>query len=686
MAFLTPLFLAGLLALAVPLIVHLIHRERHEVVPFPSLMFLQKIPYRTVKRQKIRHLLLFALRCLAIALLALAFARPFFRKDAPTAASGLGARELVILLDRSYSMGYGDRWQRAVAEAKKAIDGVAPEDRATLVTFADAAEAESEGSADRAALTAALNRAKVGSGATRYEPALALAQKILVESQRPRREIVMISDFQRIGWEGHEDVKMPPGTTMTPVSVSDGKMANVAVAGVEFKREVVDGRDRVTPTARLTNTGDQPASGVGVSIEINGRVLETKPATVPAKSAGAVTFAPIFLSASDDSRGTIKAGSDALPADNAFHFVLSRGQSVSVLLVEPADAPQGHSLYLTQALAIGDRPPFRVDVRRESAVTAADMDGRTLVILNDAAYPKGEAGRRLAERVKEGTGLLVASGPRGGGRGWPAGDELGPAPGGEIVDRMSDRGGTLGYLDRSHPVFGVFSAPRSGDWAATRFYRYRKIQRGDGVLARFDDGAPALIERKVGKGRVLVWASSLDAFWTDLPVQPVFLPFVHQLARHAAGFAENAPWVTAGQGYDVLAATGGSTAEPAGADAAGSEMVVVSPSGERKRLAADDAKTVELSEQGFYELRRGDRARVVAVNLDATESDLTTMEPQQIVEATAASPAAERATAAASLLGPAEQEKRQLLWWYLLAGVLMLLLAETMVGNRLSRA
>src|ERR1043166_7895427 len=105
MNFLAPAFLGALAAIAVPVLIHLINRERKVVVEFPSLMFLQKIPYRSVRRQKIRHLLLLILRCLALALLVAAFARPFFqRKQAAIGTSG--AREVVILLDRSSSMGY----------------------------------------------------------------------------------------------------------------------------------------------------------------------------------------------------------------------------------------------------------------------------------------------------------------------------------------------------------------------------------------------------------------------------------------------------------------------------------------------------------------------------------------------------------------------------------------------------
>src|SRR6185503_16475382 len=105
MSFLAPAFLAALAAIGIPVIIHLINRERKVVVEFPSLMFLQRIPYRSVRRQKLRHILLLAMRCLAIALLVAAFARPFFAKRVSAIAT-TGARVVVILLDRSASMGY----------------------------------------------------------------------------------------------------------------------------------------------------------------------------------------------------------------------------------------------------------------------------------------------------------------------------------------------------------------------------------------------------------------------------------------------------------------------------------------------------------------------------------------------------------------------------------------------------
>src|SRR5207247_8932714 len=114
MSFLAPAFFVGLAALAIPVIIHLIQRERKTIVEFPSLMFLRRIPYQSVRRRRIRHWLLLAMRAAALALIVLAFARPFFRQSALAAAAAAGgAREVVILLDQSASMGYGDHWQKA---------------------------------------------------------------------------------------------------------------------------------------------------------------------------------------------------------------------------------------------------------------------------------------------------------------------------------------------------------------------------------------------------------------------------------------------------------------------------------------------------------------------------------------------------------------------------------------------
>src|SRR5438132_3528064 len=140
MSFLTPFFLVGLTAIAVPVLIHLIQREKRRVIEFPSLMFVRRIPYQSVRRRRIRHWALLLLRAAAIALIVAAFARPFFKREADIVAAAGGAREVVVLLDQSASMGYGDHWTKAQDAARTVVRGLGREDRATLVLFARNAE------------------------------------------------------------------------------------------------------------------------------------------------------------------------------------------------------------------------------------------------------------------------------------------------------------------------------------------------------------------------------------------------------------------------------------------------------------------------------------------------------------------------------------------------------------------
>jgi hypothetical protein len=252
MSFLAPLFAVGLAGLAIPILVHLVHKERKETTLFPSLMFLLRTPYQHSRRQRIRDWLRFLARAMVFFLLVAAFARPVIdRAPAAAAAAAGGDREVVILLDRSFSMRVGDRWSRAQAAARQAIDDLGPGDRGTVVLFADQARVVREERDGRAALRAAVDSSSPGDAATRYAPALILARRTLAESSRPNREVIVISDYQRSGWDVGEDARLASGTTVTPVDVAAAGVDDRAVRAVELRRSMADGRERITVIARI---------------------------------------------------------------------------------------------------------------------------------------------------------------------------------------------------------------------------------------------------------------------------------------------------------------------------------------------------------------------------------------------------------------------------------------------------
>jgi hypothetical protein len=638
MNFLAPAFLGALVAIAVPVVIHLINRERKVVVEFPSLMFLQRIPYKSVRRQKIRHILLLIMRCLALALLVAAFARPFFQKRQPM-IGGSGAREVVILLDRSSSMGYANRWEQAREAAKKVVAGLGSGDHATLVTFASDAAVASAPTATPAALTASIAATKLSAEATRYAPALKLASQIISASTLPQREVVLISDYQKVGWANHNEIGFPNGTKITPVDLSHGAPADVAVAQVTTDRDSTGDRDKITVAARLTNTGAKPAT-ISATLSIGGRDVQTKPVVVPASSAQQVAFTPVAIP-NTATRGVVRITPDSLTQNDALNFTIAPDASVPVLLVEPSDARENQGLFLARALEIGDRPSFRVAEKTASELAPRDIDGRSLVVLDEVAPPAGETGKRLRALVEGGGGLVVVP---GGARveTWPSEwRSILPATVGTTIDRTADAGGTLSSIDYAHPVFELFNAPRSGDFSTARFYRYRALtpQSGSAISARFDDGSPALVEYAVGRGKVMMWASTFDAYWTNLPLQPVFLPFVHQLGKYSGRYADPRNAFVAGDVLDV-SRHGELTAPYLKGGPADSltELILESPAGARERITATGPNhLVTLREQGFYELRGRDTpagsGRPIAVNVDPVESDLSHLDPQDVVVA-----------------------------------------------------
>jgi hypothetical protein len=364
-----------------------------------------------------------------------------------------------------------------------------------------------------------------------------------------------------------------------------------------------------------------------------------------------------------------------------------------VLVVDADGAPAEASLYYGTALAQTHTPGFKTDVVPVSRVTPSTIEHHSVIVLNDVGALPATVDQLLNRFVEQGGGLLVALGARSP---WAAPSPLLPGTLGEPVDRTVGRSATLGYLDYSHPILEMFKQPHSGDFTAAHFFKYRALAPSptDHVLARFDDGGAAMVERRVGTGRVVALCSTLDTSWSDFPQRALFVPVVALTTRYLAHYDEPAAWYTVGRMLDVSAPLSQIVREGAVGDGAGparqASGVVVTPSGSQVRLGEGGIPSIALDEEGFYSVRMqgtGDRRPfVVAVNLDPAESDLTPMEPTEFVAA-----ATGRAAVTASGqslehpdLTPADIEKKQIVWWLLFVAGALALLTEAVLANRLS--
>jgi hypothetical protein len=676
MNFLTPWFLGGLALIAVPLLIHLTRRDRATPVPFPSLMFVRRVAQPTTARRRLRDLPLLLLRALALMLLALAFARPLLDRARRAAAAPGGGREIVLLLDRSASMAAPARWARAREAARRALAAVGPGDRATVIYF-DATPVVAAAAGDLVAARTAVDTAQPGAGPTRYAPALAMASRVLAGSALPRREAVLVSDFQRGGWRDAPEARLPAGATLTWTDVADDA-PDVGVIGVDLVREEgSNGASAVRVAARLRASGGAERT-VPVTLAVGGRAVRSARATLSPDRPTTVAFESVPLPAGW-SEAAVSVPRDGQPANDAFHFVAAREQALRVLLVDGPSRRADAGLYLRRALGVGAASPFRVDVVARDALRANDLAGHGLVILHDAPL-RGAVARALAEHVRGGAGLLVALGETSAPEAWePALVALLPGAPGAVVDRTDGGGARLASLERGHPVFAPFADAHAGDLSAPRLLRRRALRLAPDarVLARADDGAPALAERAEGQGRVVAWASTMDDWWTDLALQPVFVPFVHQLALHAAQFAPPPAAHVVGARVDPARLPGLTAAE----------WVAEAPSGRRTRVGgASEATVVALDEAGVHRVRAAGGPAgtgiTVAANPDAAESDPARVPPQTIAQAVTVAGGAVAEAAPTPVETRAEREARQGFWWWFLAGALLLLAAETLLSNR----
>ena len=506
MSFLFPAFLAGALAVAIPILLHFVRRESAPPLAFSDLRFLRRAQSAATRRRWLRDWLLLALRVAALLLLAAAFARPFFD------ASGLAGRSVtVVALDRSFSMAFPGMFERARAAARAAVAAAPAGDLVGVVTFDDRARVVAEPAPGRDAAVAAIGRAAAGYGATRYAAALDAAAGVI--GAREGR-IVVVTDLQQSGWAAGGGGLLPEGITVTAQDVEPAG-GNLAVTVVE-----------VTPAgaaAVVVNTGQESRTG-RVELRAGGAVIEAEEMPL-APGANDIVFdaalppAGLLEVAVEDPGG--------VAADDRRYHLLGAADRMEVALIGSA----ADAFYLDRALRAAPEPE-RVVVRslEPAAVTAPALDGVGAVwLLGNAGLDRAGRGQ-LAALVAAGAGLLVVAGP--GLDPALAADLLGP--GAALAPATPPPGNALGWSvrDARHPVFRVFGAD-PGALGQVRFSRTQPVESTGGrVLAAFSDGMPALVEQVSGAGRLLLFASDLGNEWNDFPRRPAFVPFVHEVTRY----------------------------------------------------------------------------------------------------------------------------------------------------------
>jgi hypothetical protein len=682
MSFLSPWFLLGLLGVAVPLAIHLSRRQKAEKVVFSTIRFLKKTPQKMILFQQIRQWLLLLIRAAIIALLAIAFARPFLSQNVSEQA-GWSPRSAVIMLDVSMSMQYGDVFDQAKEAVLALLDSFHKRDEAALVTFSDSTEKVRELTTDLTQLAAFVRNLEApGFKSTGYLPALRLADQMLRSARYPDKIVYLVSDYQRHA-VGSFDARwrLSPGVAFEGIKIGEEETTNLTVTEVKSPSQLIRDQEEHLIVGRIRNMGTRTLSKARVTLSIDEKNVETKNVDLTNKSEAVVTFRTKFRKQGIHI-GAVTVADKFFAPDNTFYFTVNVLRPLSVLGVIDAASAKAHTddtRWFESALGKRGRSPFHFDMVRAGEITNDLLQRYHLIALLNVGELAPARVAAVASYLEKGGSLLIAPANR---VAAPTFNRLfhGLTPAALDQKIIATNGDfrSIGRINQRHPIIKAMGLGESGDFGAARFHGHwsTKPMKGADVILHFDNGQAALLEKKVGKGRVLLFTSSLDMQWNNLPRQGMYVPLVHETLRYLAVHEEKQPSYTIGEPVRLLLPVGNA-------------VRVTGPNGAETILTStkeDDVFYQATDRPGFYNVRGRQEKDVLAVNVSPAESDLSFVSPGQIgavlVNAARRPPLTQLAEAASI---DAIAEKSQRLWWWILLVVLFLGLGETLLANRTYR-
>ncbi len=705
MGFLAPLMLVGITALAVPIAIHLIGRQRARVVKFAALDFLMATRRRTARKFRLRERLLLAVRALACAAVAVALAKPYTSCTRKGPQVTRGPQAAVLVIDDSFAAGYmvdGKPWMKAATdEARRILTQLGPEAEVAIVRAAEGADHPTELTRDHLRLRDQLLALEPSARPADTTRALARAAQLLAASSHTRKTVFLISLLARTGLRPDDPPWGKDGPLLVVSELRPPKLPNLAITGLRVDPDPGAATRGVAFDAEVGNFSDA-ASKVELSLAIAERVVARGTLALgpgERKTKHFLAALPPGLRAAD---ACVMLSGDALAIDDRRWVRASLRDRVRVLIVDGDPRTVRHDdevFYLEAALRPGDREDSGTSVRvitgedlagieprRRGTAGAIELDEFDVVILANVAALPTERVNVLADWVRAGGGILVAPG-----------DHVDPAAydrtmlpvlpqslrdpidttWGAPPEERDSRALHLVKWEADHPIFRPFSkaAPELAD---AKFFEVSLLGPTTSpdrkVLARFTNGAAALVEASIGAGRTLLFTSTLDRDWNDLPIHPGYLPLLQQAVRHLArkhaAFGDTDHAV----GSSVVLPTGDlKRLEVRGPDGIGAVF-------EGDRIAGRSSVRFGRTDRpGVYRVIGTDQTGstherdelAFVVNVDARGSDLTQAPASAL-------PASGTGAAAAS----GDDSRRVELWHALAAAVLLLLLAEGLLVQR----
>lgn len=558
MTFLTPLFLLGLLSAAIPLLIHLSRSRRTKKIQFSTTRFLTDQFLRSYRMSRLKELLLLAVRMALCALFAIALAKPLLLPKGQSVIVGQ-SRSVVFVLDDSASMSLVDEGQTLLVKAQQVARDLLGElksgDTASVVLAGRRAAGPqvlfAEPTSNLPDVRQAIDGVTVAALGTDLSSAVRRAEEVLRPSTAQSKETYVLSDLQDSGWELPD---APASATKSDslvffVRLRAASTENLAVTAMQYatSRPMVGAPFLIRPHVR--NAGQQVRDAT-VSLVVDGKKVGEQ--EVKALQPGRWSV-PRFHHTFDKGgwhSGYVEVADESLAADNRRHFAFQVLDSIKLLAVNgaPSSVPRLDELFflrLALSAASEGASPIQVDTIAATGLTDRDLAAYPLVLLaNVESLPL--AGVEKLERYADSGGSVW----------FFLGDKVNPAfyndtlagptrlHGGLLPARLSKLEGdaatgndvaSVGGVNTDHPALSSFGEAGSANLSGVTFKSlWRLDPTGSDVLMRTNSDVPILYEKRFGKGRSLVFASTCDRDWTNFPVRPAFLPWLYRLVGHLA--------------------------------------------------------------------------------------------------------------------------------------------------------
>ncbi len=692
MNFLTWMFGLGALAIAFPLLFHLIRRTPRGKQTFSSLIFLRESPPRITSKSRLQNWLLLLLRSLAVVLLAIAFMRPFFPSSTQV-TKPIGKR-IAILIDTSASMRRGSLWEKAVNKAMSLLDEIDPDDDIALFAFdhdVDSAiefnRSTSDTSIDKKTLIRQeLARLAPNWSKTDLGKALVFAAERIdamegssdgeEDDRQVGGQIFVISDLQAgASLTALSHYTWPKNVLVEVHAVKPAKTGNV------FPAVMVDQANQVDPLAprvRLTNSADSQQTEFLVNWSSNDQANVSDPAGSVKFLVAAGSSQVLPVPRSDPQLTELSISGDSSFFDNRCFVAPLKQQEIVVGYLGddggddgggdedgggddgPADTPQRKIVVLDQLSEL-EKIVGSAATSPDLLVIARTLDENSLALVKDHLR-LGKAifvvlqSQKMAESLQAVLGTL------------------------EVEEIVGDKDGDyrmLGRIDFKHPLFKPLSGRKYNDFTKIRFWRHRAVlnldDRSVEVIARFDNGDPAIWSQAIDESLVLVMTTGWNPAESQLGLSTKFVPLMLEILNQAIGEQTlRRSWHV----DDTIELPSAKTEL---------DRKIVTPSGSEIKLAAEQATFSDTDEPGIYKLNQDSREFVFAVNLDDQESRTMPIDPEQLSVYQVRlgnQPTRQELIDRLQQANNVQIESRQKIWKWAIVVILIVLIFETVLAGR----